>query len=227
ETRCAAWPARRRRDSSSRWRRPRQQSWQAVLRRRVCDGGQRRAATCARTWKYAAPEHGDWRPASEFGACLLCSSVTSESEDGIELHGAADGGGASGKGYEDGNGDDDREEHGLDGDLRVENRAADLARKERTGGESGNAADDCEQQCFRKKDRRDRKIACAERLHQTDFDPALIDGRGHGGRNGESGGKKGGERDQQHESLDAREHGAFVLRDLADLLRMRMRNDFL
>src|SRR5271157_5602433 len=71
------------------------------------------------------------------------------------------------------------------------------------------------------------EIARAEGLHQTDFNAALEDGRGHGGRNRESGSKKGGERDQQHQPFDAREHSAFVLRDLADLLRVRMRDDFL
>src|ERR1019366_5186752 len=227
-TRCGAWPARRRRDSSSRWRRRRQRSWRARQMRRVGDGGRRRGEACARTWKYAAHEHGDRRLAAECGACLECySCFTSQGEDGIELYGAADGGGASGKGHDDGDGQDDREEHGLDGNLRVEDGAADLAGEQRSGGESGNAADEREEECFRKEDRRDREIACAEGFHQTDFDAPLIDGRGHGGGNGEGGCVKGGERDQQHESLDAREHGTFVLRDLADLLSVRMRDDFL
>src|SRR6266849_8167111 len=176
---------------------------------------------------YASPERGDRQPASEYGACPWCSSFTSQGEDRIKLHGAADGGGASGEGYENGDREDDREEHGLDRNLRVENRPANLVRKQRSGGESGDPAHQREEQRLRKKDRRHGKIACAESFHQADFNAPLKDRRSHGGRNGESGGEKGGERDQQHQSLDAREHRALVLRDLADLLGMRMRDDFL
>ena len=118
---------------------------------------------------------------------IVWSSFTSQGEDGIELYGAANGGGASGKGHKNGDGQDDREEHGLDGNLRVENRPADLARQQRSRGKSGNAADQREQQRLRKKDRRDREIARAESFHQTDFYAALIDGRGHGSGNGKRG----------------------------------------
>ena len=95
------------------------------------------------------------------------------------------------------------------------------------GEKSGNAADQGEQQRLRKEDGRNREIARAESFHQADFDAALINGRGHGSGNGESGSQKRGERDQQHQSFNAREHRAFVLRDLADLLGVRMWNDFL
>ena len=59
------------------------------------------------------------------------------------------------------------------------------------------------QQRFRKEDGSDRKIARAERLHQTDFNAPLKDRRGHGGGNSERGGEKRGQRNQQHQSLDA------------------------
>jgi len=92
---------------------------------------------------------------------------------------------ASGEGHNDGDGEDDREEHGLDGNLRVEDGAADLVSEQGSSGESGNAANKCEKQGLRKEDRGDREIARAERFHQADFDAALKDGSGHRSRNSE------------------------------------------
>ncbi len=80
---------------------------------------------------------------------------------------------------------------------------------------------------LRKEERGDCKIAGAQGFHQADFAAALEDRSGHGRRNRQRGGKQGGQRDQQHQSLDAREHRAFILRDLADLLGVRVRNRFL
>src|SRR6266404_9251715 len=163
-----------------------------MRRRRVCDGGRRHGEASAQTWKCAAPARGDRRPASVCGACRWRSSFTSQREDGIELYRAADRRGASGEGHNDGDSEDDREEHGLDGNLRVEDRAADLAGEQRSGGESSDAADKSEKQGLRKKDGSDREIACAEGFHQTDFDAALKNGCGHRGRNSEGGCEKRG-----------------------------------
>ncbi len=71
------------------------------------------------------------------------------------------------------------------------------------------------------------KLPAPERLHQSDFDAALVDGSRHRGGNGKRGSEQRGESDQQHQSLDARKHRTFILRDLADLLGMRMRDHFL
>src|SRR5947209_4615014 len=156
-----------------------------MRRRRVCDGGRLRGEASAQTWKCAAPARGGRRPASVCGACRWRSSFTSQREDGIEPYRAADRGGASGEGHNDGESEDDREEHGLDGNLRVEDGAADLVSEQGSSGESGDAANKCEKQGLRKEDRGDREIARAERFHQADFDAALKDGSGHRSRNSE------------------------------------------
>ena len=163
----------------------------------------------------------------EVGMRAHDSLLTSQRKDGIELHGAADGGGAAGERHEDGDGHDDREEHGLNGNLRIEDGAADLMGEQGSGRKSGKAADQSQQQGFGEENCGDDDVARAQGLHQSDFDAALVDGGGHGGGNRERGCEQGGESDQQHESCDAREHGAFVLRDLANLLGVRMRNHFL
>src|ERR1700733_14048456 len=94
--------------------------------RHVSGAAPRRAATCARTWRHAGRVSADRRFVSTRGASRAwCSSLTSQSEDGIEFHGAADGGGAAGESYEDGDGEDDGKQYWLDRDLRTENRAAD------------------------------------------------------------------------------------------------------
>src|SRR5450755_1460609 len=78
----------------------------------VCGAGARRSATCFGVRRVP-------------GAVLILS-LTFQRKDRIELHGSADGGGAAGESHEDGDGHDDGEEHGFDGNLRVEDGAADL-----------------------------------------------------------------------------------------------------
>ena len=84
---------------------------------------------------------GDLLRSEERAGTSARSSFTSQCEHGIELYGAANRGSASSKGHKDGDGQDDWEEHGLNRDLRVENRPADLAGQQRSGGEPGNAAE--------------------------------------------------------------------------------------
>ena len=155
------------------------------------------------------------------------SCFTSQGEDGVEFHRAANGGCTSRKGYEDSNRENDGEQHGLDRNLRVEDGAANLAGEQRSGGEPGDASDQREEHRFYEEDGRDRKVAGAESFHQADLAAALENGGGHSGRDGEGRGKERGQRDEQHQTLDAREYGAFVLGDLANLLGVRVRDRFL
>src|SRR5580658_1513811 len=91
----------------------------------TCGARARRPATC-------------WGVSSVSGmALVVILSFTSEGGDGVGLHRTANGGGACAKGHEDGDRENDREEHGFDGNLRVENRTANLMSEERSSGESG------------------------------------------------------------------------------------------
>src|SRR5271163_401079 len=171
---------------------------------------------------------GDLRSASAFAVFPWhpCLSFTSQSKDGIELYRPPDRSGTPGKGHKDGNAENYREENGLNRNLRVENRVADLVSEQGSGGKSDDAADQRKKECLRKKYRGDREAAGAERFHQSDFNAALEDGGRHCRRNGQSRCEKRGERDQQHQSVDTREHSALALRDLPNLLGVRMRDNF-
>ena len=225
--RYAAWLARRRRGSSSRWRRRRRLPWRTGRRRHVHGEGRRRGSACGRTSTCAGhcrAAFGDL-VADVCRARRRCSCFTSQGEDRVELHGAADGGGASGEGHEDGNRQNDGEEHGLNGNLRIEDRAADLVSEERIRRRirrrrrSAPAA-----RLRRRRERRRTSLPAPRAFISPTSHAAFEDGGGHGGGDGQRRGEQRGQRDQQHQSLDAREYRAFVLRDLANLLGMRVRD---
>src|ERR1700692_780246 len=138
---------------------------------RVDGEAQPLAPACVQTsrWaaKYEPPGLGDQPHPWDFAASRCCSSFTPQRKHGIEFHSAPYRSRASGKSHHDCNSDDDGEEHWLNRNLRLENRAANLVSKQRSGGESCNPAHDCKQQSLGKKYGGYCEGALAERLHHA------------------------------------------------------------
>src|ERR1700720_1792813 len=99
--------------------------------------------------------------------------------------------------------------------------------EQRPGRESGDASDKRQKERLREEDRRNREIARPKGFHQSDFNATLKNGGSHGRGNGQRGAKERGQRDQQHESLDAGEYSPLILGNLTNLFRVGMRNDLL
>ena len=113
------------------------------------------------------------------------------------------------------------------GDLRSEDGVADLAGQERASGKAYGASQQGQQRSLGKKQDGHCQIAGAQSLHQANFAATLKHRGRHGGGNRQRRGQQRRQRDQEHQSLDARKHRAFILRHLADLLGVGVRNGLL
>src|SRR5262249_39797566 len=111
------------------------------------------------------------------------SSFTSQRVNRIEFHRAPYGRSTSGKGNDNCDRKNHREQDRLNRDLRTENRSPDSLRKNRAAGEARSSAQQGEQGGFGKEKSRDGKAPRAQRLHEPNFSSALEDCRGHRRRN--------------------------------------------
>src|ERR1035441_1842 len=168
---------------------------------------------------------------------LHASGVRSEDGGRVEVQGGPDGGRAATNGDDECEAEDYREEHWIEGggDSREVSGGGRGGCVHRSGGEDACAEPggqtgaqqvaersrkDSEQADFGVEEQGDGALRRAERTHEADLLAALENGRGHGGGDGESGGKQRGAADEPHQAGDALQNNALGLLDAADLLRV-------
>ncbi len=178
---------------------------------------------CAGTSKCGARLRG----AGRRGWYQASSSVTSQRVHRIKLYRPPDRGRAAGKSHQHGDGQNDGQEHRLDGDLRSEDGVSDLAGQQRAAGEARGSGQQGQQRSLGKKQDGHGQIAGAQRLHQAHLAAPLHHRSRHRSGNRQRGGQQRRQRDQEHQSLDARKHRAFILRHLANLLGVGVRDGLL